>query len=92
MTNYQVRFYLAGLEEPAFQLSNARVEILKKGPPVQGEWVHFELPVRGDFQRLWGTLPERYDHLSVLFEARWDDMPAGSSVKTDVYYDDLAVE
>jgi hypothetical protein len=28
----------------------------------------------------------------VLFEARWDDMPAGSSVKSDVYYDDLAVE
>jgi hypothetical protein len=92
LTNYQVRFYLAGLEEPAFQLSNARVEILKKGPPAQGEWVHFELPLRRDFERLWGTVPERYDHLSVLFEARWDDMPAGSSVKSDVYYDDLAVE
>jgi hypothetical protein len=90
--NYQVRFYLAGLEEHAFELSNARVEIVKKGPPQQGTWVPFELPVRRAFQRLWGVVPKDYDHLSVLFEARFDDMPRGSSVKTDVYYDDLAVE
>jgi hypothetical protein len=30
--------------------------------------------------------------LRLLFEARWDHLPAGASVSADVYYDDLYVE
>ena len=88
-TNYQIRYYLAGQAKPAFTLSNARIQILRKGLPALGEWTHFEIPLKEDFQRLWGTVPTGYEFLRVLFEARWDNKPEGTSVHADVVYDDL---
>jgi hypothetical protein len=89
--NHQLRYYLAGISEPPFLLANARVTFVSRGAPVMGKWCRFELPLRADFERLWGQLPEHIDKLDVLFEARWDNMPPHSAVRADVYYDDLFV-
>lgn len=89
ITNYQIRFYLAGLVEPAFRLSNARLDFVTKGEPKQDEWVRFEIPVKEKFQQLWGTIPADYEFIRILFEARWDNKAAGTAVSADVTYDDL---
>lgn len=89
--NRQLRYYLAGIAEPPFLLSNARVTFVSREAPVMGEWCRFELPLRADFERLWGELPEHVERLDVLFEARWDNMPVHSALRADVYYDDLFV-
>jgi hypothetical protein len=92
LRNYQIRYYLAGLEEPPFQLLNTRTEFVARGPPKLGAWTHFEVPLRADFERLWGVVPEGYDRLRILFEARWDNLPEGAGVRADVYYDDLYLD
>jgi len=92
LRNYQIRYYLAGLEEPPFQLLNARFEFVAKTPPELGVWTHFEVPLRADFERLWGVVPEGYGRLDIFFEARWDHMPEGTGVRADVYYDDLYLD
>jgi hypothetical protein len=91
LMNYQLRAYLAGLTEPPFLLSNARVTFVSKELPVLGRWTYFEVPVREEFERQWGSAPTGYDKLRLLFEARWDDRPAGSRVEADAYFDDLFV-
>lgn len=91
LRNYQLRYYLAGLEEPAFSIRNARLLFVSRGPPPRGEWRRFEVPLRRDFEEQWGVVPEGFESLRVLFEARWDNMPPGSSVHADVYFDDLYV-
>ena len=90
-TNYQLRYYLDGLEKEPFLLRNAKVEFVKKGQPLVGEWVHFEVPLRADFHRLWGVVPTGYQKLGILFEARWDNKPEGSGCNAVIYYDDLFV-
>jgi hypothetical protein len=90
--NYQVRYYLAGLAAPPFQLRNSRFEFVTRAPPKLGVWTHFEVPLRADFERLWGVVPKGYDWLDILFEARWDHMPRGTGVRADVYYDDLYLD
>jgi hypothetical protein len=88
--NYQIRFYLAGLTEPAFTLSNARLEFVTRQPaPLKGAWVPFTIPVKAKFQEHWGVVPEGYEFIRVLFEARWDNRPPGSKVDAEVFYDDL---
>ena len=87
--NYQIRYYLAGLERPHFVLQNARFKFVGRGAPELDRWVRFEIPVKEDFRQLWGVVPSGYEYLRVLFEARWDDKPAGAGVRADVYYDDL---
>jgi len=87
--NYQLRFYLAGVSEPPFRLGNAMFDFVSREPPRLGEWTYFEIPLREQFQRLWGLVPERYDRLRVLFEAHWDGRPPGSTVVADAYFDDL---
>lgn len=90
-TNQQIRYYLAGLDEPPFLLRNARVEFVAKGAPVLSGWQRFEVPLRADFQRLWEGDPEGPLKIDLLFEARWDNMPPASSVQADVFFDDLFV-
>jgi hypothetical protein len=90
--NYQIRYYLAGAPEVAVTISNAKIEIRSGDPPPLGEWVRFDLPVRRDFERLWGAVPEDYEKVRFLFEARWDKKrDRHSVVKSNVYYDDLSV-
>ncbi|MDH3622601.1 MAG: hypothetical protein OEQ49_01915 [Myxococcales bacterium] len=91
-SNYQIRYYLAGAPEVAVTISNAKIEIRSGDPPPLKEWVRFDLPVRRDFERLWGAVPEDYEKVRFLFEARWDKKrDRGSVVKSNVYYDDLSV-
>lgn len=89
LRNYQLRYYLAGADRPAFRLANGRILLLSRALPVQGEWVHFEVPVREHLLREWGVVPEGHEFIRLLFEARWDGLPAGASVHADVYFDDL---
>lgn len=90
--NYQIRYLLAGIDEPPFQISNARFVFVGKDEPVTGRWVYFERNLRDDFEELWGALPEMFLQIRILFEVRYDDKPAGSGeVKADVFYDDLYV-
>ena len=89
LQNYQIRFYLAGLEEPPFLLSNAKVAFVGRGRPEPGRWTYFEIPLREEFERQWGSVPSGYGRLRVLFEARWDSRPPGARVAADVYFDDL---
>ena len=89
ITNYQIRYYLAGLSKPAFRLLNARLKFIRRGMPEMGVWTYFETPIKADFEEHWGVVPERYDKLRVLFEARWDNLPSGGTVRADVYFDDL---
>lgn len=86
--NRQLRYYLAGIDEAPFQLTNAHVQFVTRADPALGVWQRFELPVRADFERLWESAP-RIGRIDLLFEARWDNMPARRGVRADVYYDDL---
>jgi len=90
--NYQLRYYMAGIDRPPFLLANAKYKFVGRGLPKREQWVHFELPLRADFQELWGHVPSDFSSLRVLFEARWDAKPEGAGVRADVWYDDLVLE
>ncbi len=89
VTNYQIRYFLAGVEAPPYNLTNARAKMISTDPPKMGEWIAFELSVRRDFKELWGVVPENYDFIRVFYEARWDHKERGAPVHAVVYYDDL---
>lgn len=88
--NHQVRYILAGIDSPPFAISNAQFVYLGTEDPTPDGWVYFERNVREDFQELWGTVPEGFSTIRVLFEVRYDGKPAGvTDVTADVFYDDL---
>lgn len=89
LNNYQIRYYLAGLKQIAFRLSNAKLVFVKRGEPELGAWIRFDIPLKEDWMRLWGVVPEGYESIRVLFEARWDQKPAGKPVHAEITYDDL---
>ena len=92
VSNYQIRYLLAGIDSPPFAIGNAHFVFVSRDEPVEGEWVPFKLNVREDFQELWGQVPEDVEKLRLLFEVRWDSKQAGDgSPHADVYYDDLYV-
>ncbi len=66
-----------------------RAKLVRAGPPELGQWVHFDFPVKDDFQELWGAVPADFTFLRVFFETRWDDKEEGAALHADVYYDDL---
>jgi hypothetical protein len=89
-TNHQIRYILAGIEEPPFAIANAKFVFLGSEAPIIGQWLSFERNLRMDFQQLWGTVPTGYDCLRFLFEVRYDDKVSGDgTVAADVFYDDL---
>lgn len=90
--NHQLRFILAGIDKPPFQLGNAHFVFIDTGEPKTDEWVFFERNVREDFEEFWGAVPEGYDDIRILFEVRYDekDSPTPEAI-ADVYYDDLYV-
>lgn len=90
--NHQLRYYLAGESKPALNIGNAKVEIVDPSQPKTGVWVEFDLPLRADFERLWGAVPEGYDRIEVFFEVRWDNMTPEGAVAAEVYFDDLFVD
>lgn len=91
ISNYQIRYILAGIESPPFSIGNAYFEFLTREDPAIGEWVHFSAPVRDDFQRLWNAVPEDFEKLRLLFEVRYDGKQSGNLSRADVYYDDLYI-
>jgi hypothetical protein len=90
--NYQLRYIIAGIDSPPFDIGNAHFVFLSREDPVIGEWTKFSANVREDFQRLWNAVPEDFESLRLLFEVRWDYKEAGSGApRGDVYYDDLYI-
>ena len=88
--NFQIRYLVAGIDSPPFPIGNAKFIFLSREDPVTDEWVYFERNVREDFQEVWGTVPEGFDNVRVLFEVRWDDKVSGDGApQGDIYYDDL---
>ena len=89
LRNFQLRYYLWGAERPAFRLGNGRVIFVTHDQPPLGEWLHFEVPLREDLMRYWQVVPEGHERISLLFEARWDNLRPGETVAADVFFDDL---
>jgi hypothetical protein len=88
--NHQIRYILAGISEPPFEITNAHFVFITTEEPKQGEWVYFERNIKQDFEQLWGAVPEGFDKMRVLFEVRYDNKEAGEvPANADVYYDDL---
>lgn len=92
VSNYQIRYPLAGIDSPPFDISNAYFVFVTRKDPAVGEWVPFEVHPKADFQKYWGKVPEGFTKLRLLFEVRWDGKVAGDGAPSaDVYYDDLYV-
>jgi hypothetical protein len=88
--NHQIRYLLAGAQEPPFTLGNARFVLVDTAEPRTGEWVRFERNLRDDFSQAWGAVPEGFSMIRVLFEVRYDDkQPGPGRVAADAFYDDL---
>lgn len=87
--NIQIRYILTGITEPPFAIANARFVFLGDREPIQSRWVRFERDLHQDFLHQWGHVPENFDKIRVLFEARYDDKEMGTELAADVYYDAL---
>jgi hypothetical protein len=57
--------------------------------PTTDGWVYFERNIRQDFLDQWGSVPEGFSSIRILFESRYEEKPAGAEVAADVFYDDL---
>ncbi len=89
LDNYQLRYQLAGPNEEPEDGGNIRTRVIGKGPPDLGSWLHFDLPVKSDFEQRWGRVPANFRQLRIMFLVRWDDKEEGAALHADVYYDDL---
>ncbi len=89
LENFQLRYQLAGPTEEPEDGGNIRYRVVGKGPPDLGSWLHFDLPVKSDFRQSWGSAPENFRYLRIMFAVRWDDKAEGAALHADVYYDDL---
>jgi len=88
--NHQLRYILAGIDHPPFDVSNAKFIFVGTEEPTPDGWVYFERNVRQDFIDQWGAAPEGFSTIRVLFEVRYDDKEAGvTTPAADVFYDDL---
>ena len=92
-TNYQLRYILEGVTMQPLNLMNAKYTIIPTSSvPKTGEWKYFELPIRDDYQKLWGKVPDKYKKIDFFWEARFDEEPKNAShIRADVYYDDLYI-
>lgn len=88
--NHQIRYILAGIDQPPFAISNAKFIFVGTEEPAPDGWVYFERNVRQDFIDQWGAVPEGFTSIRVLFEVRYDSKDSGNMEPTaDVFYDDL---
>lgn len=74
---------------PGTDWGNLAFHPLGEGKPELSTWVHFEMPLRSDFQQTWGVVPAHYENLRVILQLLWMDRPDGADVAGDVYFDDL---
>jgi hypothetical protein len=89
--NYQLRYILGGITEEPFEIANGKFIFLDTQQFGGGRWIRFELPVRQDFQDLWGAVPTNFDSIRVLFEVRWDDanLLQEQPSQAEVFFDNL---
>lgn len=87
--NHQIRYILAGITAPPFEIRNARYIFAGPPEPQQGEWIEFRRDIRQDFIDQWGAVPEGFDKIRVMFEVRFDDKQPADAPSADVYWDDL---
>jgi hypothetical protein len=88
--NHQIRYLLAGTDQPPFSISNAKFIFVGTEEPTPDGWVYFERNVRQDFIDQWGAAPEGFSMIRALFEVRYDGKEAGvTDPMADVFYDDL---
>lgn len=97
--NYQIAYTFAGVEKPPLTITNRKFQLLNdalgladgEGDVNEGEWVHFDLNPRADFQRIWGVDPSDYAYIRVLYEVRYDgrDREYEPDAKAKVYWDGL---
>ena len=88
--NHQIRYILAGINRPPFNISNAMFIYVGTEEPAPDGWVYFERNVRQDFIDQWGAVPEGFSYIRVLFEVRYDGKEEGvTDPSADVFYDDL---
>ena len=87
----QVAYVLSGVDYPPLRISNRKFIFAGPKRPVEGKWIPFDFDLHADFQREWGAVPERYEWIRVLYEARFDNYQVGnkSELRATVYYDDL---
>ncbi len=89
-TNFQLRYPLAGLDKPAFNIGNAQWVFVNKAEPIVGQWIEFERDLREDFLRYWGRIPRDFAKIRVLYEVRWDNRrPNHGPTNAEVFFDDL---
>mgnify|MGYP005833651517 CR=1 FL=1 len=92
--NYQIRYILAGINSPPYDMRNVKYIILPDATlnPTQNKWIEFKASMIKDFEKLWGIIPRGYDKIVFLFEARYDaGVTKGMRVRADVYFDDIYV-
>jgi hypothetical protein len=89
--NTQIRYLLAGIDHPPFGIANAKFFYVTKTEPEVGKWVHFERNLVQDFTELWGSVPETFQNVRVLFEVRYDNVDVNNPPRLHavVYFDDL---
>lgn len=89
--NIQIRYILTGITEPPFVIANGRFVFIGDREPTLGQWIHFERDLHSDFLQYWGHIPESFEKIRVLFEARYDGKEPNTALSADVYYDALFV-
>lgn len=89
--NQQLRYLLAGIDHPPFDIANAKFVYLTREQPEVGRWVRFERNLAADFVEYWGAPPERFENIRVLFEVRYDNMDVTNPprIHAVVRFDDL---
>jgi len=89
--NQQLRYLLAGIDHPPFDIANAKFVYLTKEQPEVGRWVRFERNLAADFLEYWGEMPQRFENIRVLFEVRYDNMDVTNPprIHAVVRFDDL---
>lgn len=87
--NHQIRYILDGIDEPPFQIANAKYIFLGKDDPPEGEWLEFRRDVAEDFRHEWGEVPRGFSKVRLLFEVRFDGRTGEERPAADVYYDDM---
>jgi hypothetical protein len=90
-SNTQIRYLLAGIDHPPFDIANAKFVYLSQAQPEVGGWVAFERDLAQDFTEQWGFVPETFDTVRVLFEVRYDNMDVANPprIHAVVWFDDL---
>jgi hypothetical protein len=88
--NIQIRYILAGVTSPPFNINNGRFIFLGGEEPKQSTWIPFQRDLRADFIEKWGHVPRGFKKIRFLFETRYDyKIPEEGNIHADVYFDQL---